>query len=239
MQNKILLSKKWGPYWPHIGEEHITPILEAYGFAFQSKDVEDGLICWKKNDVSNLFHFEINVNPNKVDTPRHCGFAGIFSVRCAAAGQLQVDSNLLFVPLAWMVRHGGIYPERYFWQIGYDEPQASLKTFTTDMAQHLSPLLTQLQSMQAVIDFILNIDTYSAGLKGGPAFRPAELLKISALCFVSRDIEKARYFLEQYYPIERANLHRLWGLPNEKSKLDHELGQLETVVRNLRLRFGN
>lgn len=242
---KELVSKTWGPHWPALGIEQITRVLAAYGFSYSNVAVEEGFIDWKR-PLSELCEFKIGVVPQKAATAKQCGFSGTLFVSSTAAGQIQVDAGarsiefartILLVPLAWMVRHAGICDTRYMWEIGLEDPVGSLQTFKREMAQCLPVLLAQLQTEQAIIHFVLNIDSYSKGVKGGPFFRPAELLKVSALYCATGNMIEARNYLDEYYASERANLHRRWGLPSEKQMLDEELTVLEKVVSNLRVRY--
>ncbi len=242
---KPIVSKKWGPFWPRIAEEHITPLLKQHGFAFSSLDDEDGFIHWEK-ESSSLFDFEIRVNPHDSTKPRYCEFTGVLYARSAAVGRLLFDAGMdsqsaasvmLFVPLSWMVRHANPSCERFTWEISYDDTAVSLEVFRSDMANCLPPLFRELDSEEHLIDFILNIDAYSKGIKGGPPFRPVEILRISALRFVMGDATDAERYLREYETSERARLHRLWGLPNEKPKLEQLLLSHEKLVSNLSKRY--
>jgi hypothetical protein len=242
---KTTVSKKWGPHWPQIGKEHITPVLAPHGFEFSSMEFDDGFIYWKKR-TDRLFNFEIDVHPHTSVKSRQCGFSGALcaksdEVDCllSEAGFEQITSTsvVLMIPLAWIVRRANPSVSRAMWEISYDDPVASLEVFSNDMSSCLSPMLALLGTEPQLIDYALNADKYSNGVKGGPSFGPMSLLKVSALCYVVGDKTNAQRYLGEYETYERAYLHRSLGLPNEKQKLEQLLASRERLIGNLRRRY--
>jgi hypothetical protein len=239
-------KRKWGEHWPRIGSELISPVLKKYHFKQIAVDEVDGFIRWERPDVTELISYEITVNPNTSSTPKHIAFSGLFFVNCNAAGQLQVDAGiadlgfasvLLSVPLAWMVRHAQINEERYVWDISYDEPEKSINQFDREFALSFPNLAEMLSKEDDVAAFLLNLEKFSGDLKGGPPFRPAEMLKTSALCFVHGEVDKAHLLLDKYAEMNYANLRSNYVGSNGGESLRLALCQSDNIVTKMRARY--
>jgi hypothetical protein len=243
-------SSKWGPHWPAIGEEFITPIVAAHGLAPTFTDVEDGLIWWEKR-LTESTEIMLDVHPNTVALPNHCGFSGGVFIKSRVIPEFlqkigwnigsdkwteakHAFASLAFINLSWAVRRRFPDKKRYLWDIDVANPQKSFAEFADELRECVFPIFSGLTDDLSVIQFIRNLDSFCGGLRGGPPSRPSDSLKVSILYFRLHDLPHALECLDEYHALETADLHRRYVGVEDRKRLAAEVDLLSLNASNLR-----